>query len=126
MKKPIGRKPNHPIEYYLTMVKKVTSGEMTYRQAAKAFGVSHGVVAAWVKKFKKGTILKAKKKWTETDTAKNQRLEAHIKELKEEVADLYLQNQMLKKAISYAQSLAKDNSSVITSENFGQSEEDVE
>jgi transposase len=126
MKKPIGRKPKYPIEYYITMAKRVTSGEMTYRQAAKAFGVSHGVVGTWVKKFKKGTILKSKKKWVETDNAKIQRQDAHIKELKAEIAELYLQNQMLKKAITYAQSLEKESSSVITSENLDQSEEDVE
>jgi len=54
-KKPLGRKSPHPIEFQIMVARKVHSGEMTYREAGKAFGVSSGCVGSWIRKHGKGT-----------------------------------------------------------------------
>ena len=46
--------------------------------------------------------------------------ETQIRNLKQEIADLYLENKMLKKMFEYSQHLKKEDSSVITSENLDQ------
>lgn len=57
---------------------------------------------------------------------KDQRYEFQLRELKHEIAELYLENLMLKKALQFSQQVKRENSSVITSENSGQSLRDVE
>lgn len=116
-KKPLGRKSPHPIEFQIMVAKKVHSKELTYREASKTFGISSGCVSAWVRKHGKGTtpIPKPRK---ESDATIIGRMEIHIKELKTEIAELYLANQVLKKAIKYAVEKKSAGSSVITSENL--------
>ena len=122
-KKPTGRPMKKSIEYMM-MVSKEVEGGMTYRQASKTFGISQGCVAQWYRRYRDGKI--KENTAHETPSAKNQRLEENIKELKSEIAELYLQNQVLKKAITYVQKKKKLDSSVITSENLDQYREDVE
>ena len=118
-KKQLGRKSPHSIEFQIMVGKKVHSGEMTYREASKTFGVSSGCVASWVRKHGKGTtpIPKSRK---ETDATVIGRMEIHIKELKGEIAELYLANLMLKKDIKYTVEKKSAGSSVVTSENLTQ------
>ena len=118
-KKTLGRKSPHPIEFQMMVAKKVHSGEMTYRAANKAFGVSSGCVGSWIRKYGKGTtpIPKPRK---ESDATVIGRMEIHVKELKGEIAELYLQNLMLKKAMKYALETKSVGSSVITSENLAE------
>lgn len=115
-----GREPKWTNEYMAMVVKKVLEEGMTYREAAKTFNVSTGAVGAWIRKQKKGTLGASPKASELSDEIKIFRLEEQVQELKGEIGELYLQNQMLKKALYHSQQKKKDNSSVITSENLAQ------
>ena len=52
--------------------------------------------------------------------------QAQVKELKQEIADLYLQVQILKKILNKSLLVKKSNGSVITTDNLGQLQRDVE
>lgn len=58
----------------------------------------------------------------------NQRLimENHVRNLKQEIADLYLENLMLKKMLEHSRLIKKEESCVITSENLDQYRENAE
>lgn len=118
-KKPVGRQSPHPVEFQMMVAKKVHSGEMTYWGASKAFGVSSGCVGAWIRKYGKGTMPIPKPR-KESEATVIGRMETHVKELKGEIAELYLQNLMLKKAMKYALEKKSVGSSVITSENLAE------
>ena len=119
-KKPLGRKSLHPVEFQMMVAKKVFAEGMTYREAAKVFNISNGCVAAWVRRYgkKQGPFPRPVK--AESESAVIARMETHVKELKGEIAELYLANLMLKKAIKLAVERKSASSSVITSENLSQ------
>jgi hypothetical protein len=108
--------------------KKVSEKELTYREAAKTFGVSPGAVASCVKLFLNKDV--AKKKLAnyhiQNDEAANYRHQAQIKDLKHQIADLFLENQLLKKILNKSLQMKKDNGSIITTENLAQSQEHVD
>jgi transposase len=123
-----GRPQKLTPEAQLLVASKVTSKEMTYREAAKAFGVSTAVIGRCVK-VAAGNA--SKKKRNETANAYNATAEAYrhqaqIKELKLEIGDLYLENQMLKKILNKSVQIKKSNGSVITTNNLDQLQRDVE
>ena len=127
-KRPTGRQPILSTETRLLVAKKVTSKEMTYREAAKTFGISTGAVAACVRLMKsEGDLSKRRKRDAEFKSeVVEYRHHAQIKELKQEIADLYLENQMLKKIVNKSLQIKKFAGSVITTENLDQLQEDVE
>lgn len=93
---------------------------MTYREAAKTFNLSHGSVYAIIQQYKRQSG-KLKRKETTSKYQKevdDYRHQAQLKDLKLEIADLYLENLMLKKALEHSLRKKKDDSSVITSENL--------
>jgi transposase len=121
-KNPPGRQPIYSLEYMMMVAEKVAKGEITYREAGKLYGASHGTIGAWVKQYKS-------KSWGKNNRGKIQamsesvqkhRHEGQIKDLKHQIAELYLENLMLKKMVEYSQTIKKESSSVITSENWEQ------
>ncbi|MGZ3798295.1 MAG: hypothetical protein ACXVB1_18135 [Pseudobdellovibrionaceae bacterium] len=50
MKKPTGRPAKHPIEFMMTVAEQIAKGHLTYRQAARRYGASHGSIALWMVK----------------------------------------------------------------------------
>jgi transposase-like protein len=120
-KKPQGREPLYTQEYMMMVGKAVSEKGMTLREAARTFGVSHGSVSLWKKMYQRGEKRGHDKKVIQTPAIQLYRLEEHIKELKNEIAELYLENTMLKKALKVSQTSKKENSSVITPENSGRS-----
>lgn len=128
-KNPQGRAPKFSVEYYMMMAKQVVDEGLTYRHASQIYSVSHGTVNHWVKMYRSGVLTgkvrKAKKdeKLKESDIA---RLEHHVKNLKTEIGELYLENLMLKKALEFSRQIKKDDLSVITSESLDQSPEVAE
>lgn len=122
MPKIIGRKPNYTQEYMMMVGKQVTEGGMTLREAAKTFGMSHGSVSVCKARFKKGDWghCNAAKVKQANERTQIQRLESSLREVKHELAELFLENLMLKKALQFSQQIKKENSSVITSENLDQ------
>ena len=92
--------------------------QKTYKEATKRYGVSHGSVSAWVKRFKSGTLAEMrqpKERQPKSLRTREFALEKEIQALKQELANLYMMNQLLKKAQSYSEHVRKDNSSSIIS-----------
>lgn len=119
-KRPPGRRAKHSVEFQMMVARKCVEEKMTYREAAKTFSVTHGSVWAWIQKYKKQNY-KIKSKATRSKYAQEvekYRHEAQVKELKHQIAELYLENLMLKKALKHSVQLKKEDSSVITSENL--------
>jgi transposase-like protein len=126
-KRPPGRMPRHSPEYRMMVAKKVVEEGMSYREASKAFDLSHGSISAIVKQYKHEG---SKSKRNERTSKYKQEVEAYrhqtqMKDLKLEIADLYLENLMLKKALEHSLRKKKENSSVITSENLDRLKEDA-
>lgn len=127
--KRIGRTPRYADSYYMVMAKEVVEDGMTFRVAAAKYNCSHGTVCHWTKLYREGKLAKRidKQKANQTTNAVQiLKLERYIKELKTEVGELYLENQILKKAQLYFQRLKSESSSVITSESLDQFPEDAE
>jgi transposase len=128
MKSPTGRPCKHPVEFRMAVAHKVISGELTHREAAKRYGVSHGSVSLWKRHYKNSTLhLMNKKKDPRPKTAfgKEVQLENEVRALKQELANLYMQVQMLKKAQIFQEQARSDLSSIITSETSDPSDEDA-
>ena len=123
-----GRPSKLSTEMRMIVAKKVIDKEMTFREAAQLFGISTGAVNACVKLYKKeGSLTQRRKSTAEFKTGVNEyRHQAQIKELKQEIGDLYLENQMLKKFLNKSLHIKKFAGSVITTENLDQLQEDVE
>ncbi len=128
-KSPIGRTPKFSIEYYMMMAKQVVDDGITFRKASEIYNCSHGTVNHWVKLYRSG-VLPSKVKKAKRDAATKEsdllRAELHIKNLKTEIGELYLENVMLKKALEYSRQIKREDSSVITSENLDQLQTDAE
>ena len=105
---------------------KVVDEGMKFREAAKTFKISQGSVAVWVKNYKSGKVPKNSREPDISVNGQIYRLEEKVDELTKEIGSLYLENQLLKKALSHAASNRKDSSSVITSRNLAQYQKDVE
>jgi transposase len=123
-----GRQPKLTHETRLLVAAKVTSKEMTFREAAKAYGISTAAVSTCVKlAAKEGTKSKRNEKVNDYNAkAEAYRHQAQIKELKEVIGDLYLENQILKKILNKSLLIKKSNGSVITTNNLDQLQKDVE
>ena len=126
--RPRGRLPKLTHETRLLIAAKVTAQEMTYREAAKAYGISAGAVGACVRlAAKEETKSKRNKNVNDYNArAEAYRHQAEIKELKEAIGDLYLENQVLKKILNKSLLIKKSNGSVITTNNLDQLQKDVE
>ena len=128
-KRPPGRQPKHSQEYMIMVARKCVEEGMTYREAAQTFGVSHGSVWAFIQKYKKmNKKVPCKRKARPSKYEKEveeYRHEARVKDLKIEIAELYLENLLLKKALKHSLQTKKGDSSVITSESLDRLNEDV-
>jgi transposase-like protein len=128
-KKAIGRTPKYTPEYYMVMAKQVVEEGMSFREAATKYGCSHGSVSHWSKLYREGKLPKRITKEKNSSAkfeAQMQRQDRYIKELKAQVGELYLENQLLKKAQAYFQQSKSARTSIITSENLGRFQEDAE
>jgi transposase len=93
---------------------------MSYREAGNSFGLSHGSISAIVKQYKhEGSKSKRNIRTSKyREEVEAYRQQSQMKDLKLEIADLYLENLMLKKALEHSLRTKKEDSSVITSENL--------
>lgn len=123
-----GRPSVHTVEARLMIGRTVSNRELTYSKASEVYGVSEGAIGAYVKLFnehssgKKRTDLRAKR----DETVVEFQHQSQVKELKQEIAELYLENQMLKKMLAHFRQPKKEAGSVITSENLAESQEVAE
>ena len=107
----------------MMMCKHIVEDKLSFREAAKIYKVSHGTISHWTKLYKTGKMsgrLKRSKQMVESQSNHVLRMENVIKNLKVEIGELYLENQMLKKAQIYSQQQKSVSSSAITSENLAQ------
>ncbi len=95
--RPHGRPSKLTPEARVAVAQSVISKEMTYREAAKAYGISPGAVGTCIRNLKKqGSNSKRNEKVNAYNKASDEyRHQAHVKELKQEIADLYLQPKTL-------------------------------
>ena len=126
--RPHGRPSKLTPEARVAVAQSVLSKEMTYREAAKAYGISPGAVGTCIRNLRKqGANSKRNEKVNAYNKASDEyRHQAHVKELKQEIADLYLQVQILKKILNKSLLVKKSNGSVITTDNLDQLQKDVE
>lgn len=118
--KKIGREPKYNLDYCLAMAKEVVERGMSFRQAAKVYNMSHGSVSHWKKVYLAGKFPKLKQQMRISPENRQIQLETHIRNLKQEIAELYLENLMLKKMSEYSRQKKSESSSVVTSENLDQ------
>ena len=130
-KRPQGRQPKYTLETRLTIGRKLVEKEMTYKDAAKVYNISEGCVGVCVRLFK-DTLKKEHVKTKKNDRIdvrkreiRNYHHQNQIRELKQQIGDLYLENQILKKILKGSQQIKNDNGSIITTENLDQYQEDV-
>lgn len=117
-RKQVGRPSKHPLEFRIAVVEQIAQG-MSYREAQKRYGVSHGSIGLWMKKYSKQTLHQMKAPSNECQlsaAARDLTFESENRALKQELAELYMQVQMLKKAQAFAEQAKRDASSIVTSE----------
>ena len=120
VKKVSGRPPLYADEYMVMIAKKVVEEGMTYREASKTFGVSSGSIGTWVRRVKRKEYHSVGGKEVPSSELRMYRMEEQLSDLKKEIGELYLENLMLKKALSHSVQIKKENSSIITPENLAQ------
>lgn len=119
-KRPPGRRPKYSATYMEMVATKVVEEGMSYREAGKTFNLSHGSISNIVKNYKNGGA-KRKRKVTASKYQKeveDYRNKSRMNDLKLEIAELYLENLMLKKMLEHSLRKKKESSSDITSENL--------
>lgn len=119
-KRPPGRRPRYSAAYMQMVAVKVVEEGMSYRDAANTFNMSHGSISNIVKNYKnRGSKVRRKETASKyKQEVEDYRHKSHLKDLKLEIADLYLENQMLKKMLEHSLRKRKESSSDITSENL--------
>lgn len=121
-----GRAPRFTHEFTMMVAKRKIEERFTYREISEMYGVSHGWICSALKIYKGQKIPFDRSPKEPTQEVKAHRLEAQIQDLKKEIGELYLENRMLKKILTYSKSLKKENSLSITSENLDQFQEGAE
>jgi transposase len=119
-KRPPGRQSKHSETFRLMVAKKVIEEGMKYREAAKNFGLSHGSITNIIKNYHQGKLRGKRREYISkhNQEVENYRTQQHVNDLKLQIADLFLENLMLKKMLDYSRRMKKENSSDITSENL--------
>lgn len=118
--RPPGRKPKHSESFRWMVAEKVCKDGMSYREAGKTFGLSHGSISALVKKYNEKNFKTKRKERTSkyAEQVEGYRQQSHVNDLKLQIAELYLENLMLKKMLEHSLQKKKESSSDITSENL--------
>lgn len=117
-KRPPGRQSRHSESFQLMVAKKVVDDQMSYRDACKTFGMSHGSIGLVVRKYK-GNKFNSKRRLVSSkykDAVESYRHKNQVNDLKLEIAELYLENLLLKKMCEHYQQTKNESSSDITSE----------
>ena len=119
-KRPPGRRSKHTEAFQMMVAKQVVGEGMPNREAGTKFGLSHGSISNIIKKYHAGKLKEQRKeaKSRYAKEADGYRHQKQINDLKVEIADLFLENLMLKKMLEYSRRKEKENSSDITSENL--------
>lgn len=120
-----GRAPRLTADAMMMLGKAVTEEGMTFREAAKMFGCSHGVITNAKKIYLSGVVPDSYFPDEVTPARQITKLKEQVDNLKREIGELYIENRLLKKAQSLVRRKRKRSSSVITAENLDQFQKDV-
>ena len=86
-----GKQKRYPHDFRLNAARLVVEGGYSYRKASERLGVSVGALRGWVRAFK-----------SSGDLPREQPLSAaRLRELQREIAELRIENEILKKAAAY-------------------------
>lgn len=99
------------------IVGEVESGLLTASAASRKYQISGSVIDRWRHQARQGTLLG-------TPSSKEKALERENGELKEKLAELYLENAQLKKLGDWVRQQRNANISVITARNLARSPKD--
>lgn len=125
MKKPVGRPSKYPYEFRRMVAEKAISGVHTYRALSREFKIPTALITKWKRYYEGGTLdemSEPRRSYDQTDV-KVMNLEKENRMLKEQLGDLYMQIQLLKKAESWSLQRKNESSLIITSEDLDQSDE---
>lgn len=127
-KKATGRPSKHTHETRIMIGRKVVNREFSYSQAAEAFGISEGAIGTCVKLFKNQGVNQRRTERAKERTAEftDFQHQSQVKELKQQIGELYIENQMLKKILTRFQQAKKESGSKIISSSSVASQEAAE
>src|ERR1700683_307681 len=111
-------------EQQLRILKEIESGQLSKLDAARKYGVSPSGINYWKIHFgmrpPHGRVEKARFGVADSEAQREKRLESEVADLKVKLAELYLENEFLKKAKAFAAREKKLDSCVITDQNLSQ------
>jgi transposase len=107
-------------DFKMKVVTSVTSGKLTVSEAARKNQISSGLVCHWLKKFATPAAEAGTRQSAPPQSGREKELERENAQLKEKVAELFLQVDLLKKAEISKPSKKNVSSSVITASNWAQ------
>jgi len=105
-------------EFKKQVVMEVETGVCGLNEASRRYELSPSLIQTWRNKAREGAL-------TEKPSAREKALEKENRALKEQVGNLYMQVDLLKKTEVYARRMRNANSSVITGLNWKQSRKGV-
>ena len=94
------------------VVQEVEAG-LSLNEAARRHAVSPSVIVKWRQHFREGTLV-------DTPSAREKALEKENQQLKTKVAELVLENDLLKKLRQWSRRQKRLDTSVITAKNLGE------
>ena len=118
--------PKYSREEQLKILKEIQSGQITLKGAAQKYGISPSGIIYWKIHFgmrpPHGKLEKARLENTDETpkSAAERALEKEVEELKVKLAELYLENDFLKKARAFADRQKKLDTLIITDQNVSQ------
>jgi transposase-like protein len=110
------------LKFKQALVQRYLSGEASSSQLCREFGLSNSVIHRWIEQAKAGVL----RSTPQAPTLRERDLERENLQLKEKLADLYMQVEALKKVESWKVRQPSDDLSVITSSSWAQSRKAAE
>lgn len=100
------------------VVQEVEAG-LSINEAARRHAVSPSVIVKWRQHFREGTL-------TDTPSASEKALEKELDRYKAKVAELLMENDLLKKFHQWSRRQKKLDTSVVTAKNLGEFQKDAD
>jgi transposase-like protein len=110
------------LQFKQSLVERFLSGQASSSQLCREFGLSTSVIHRWTEQAKAGVL----KSTPQAPSLRERDLERENLQLKEKLADLYMQVEALKKVENWKLRQPSDNSSVITSSSWSRSRKAAE
>jgi transposase-like protein len=106
-------------DFKIKVAMQVAGGVLTISQAARKYQISTGLVATWTRTFGNGSGASDSSGVAQRPSARERELESENQLLKEKLADLFMQVELLKKADTWMTQRRNASSSIVTKSNLG-------